>query len=71
MPGIYVQAYDFIEVCAGSGRLSRVMKYAGFCTASFDIVYWDKYVNDIFRLRSTSGHNPMDMLSPAGMAMLI
>lgn len=65
------EVYDFIEVCAGSGRLSRVMGYAGFQTASFDIVYWDKYVNDIFRRRSTSGNNPLDMLSPAGMAMLI
>ena len=60
------QEYDAIEVCAGHGCLSRVLRFAGLRVASTDILMWDQ--------REAQGNvttNPMDMLTHSGMAFLV
>ena len=62
------QAYDFVEVCAGHARLSRVVAFGGFQVASLDIAYWQNYVENRPARSVSSTRNPLDMMSPAGMA---
>ena len=49
---------------AGSGRLSRVLRHAGYSVASMDIIYWPDQPH------SRCSSNPLDMLSASGFAPL-
>jgi len=56
------QAYTFVEFFAGKAACSRAVKSAGYPTASLDVIYWE----------TMSGkQNPMDILTPSGMAFLV
>ena len=55
-----------MEVCAGAGRLTRILRYAGKSAASLDIKYWDERPSWVPPCSS----NPYDMLTPSGMAIL-
>lgn len=56
-----------VEVCSGTGILSRVLRDGGYKVCNVDIIDW----HDYFKLHrpKTSG-NPLDLLSPGGMAFL-
>ena len=58
------QEWDALEGCAGSGRLTRILRFAGFQVASLDLKMWDPAQHP----RVQSQHNPLDMLEPSGMA---
>lgn len=67
------QVYDAVEVFAGVGMLSRCLQLANFETASLDIKHWDPFTERRLckRLRKPACNgNPLDLLSPAGMAFL-
>ena len=67
------QVYDAVEVFAGVGMLSRCLQLASYETATLDIEHWDPFMERRFtkRLRRPSCNgNPLDLLSPAGMALL-
>ena len=71
--GVPWQVYDAVEVFAGVGMLSRCLQLANFETASLDIKHWDPFTERRLckRLRKpTCSGNPLDLLSPAGMAFL-
>lgn len=57
-----MQAYDFVELFAGKGFVSACVKGAGFSTASLDITYHQALPQK---------QNFMDVLTPAGMALLM
>jgi len=62
-----LQAFDGVEVCSGTGILSRVLRDGGYKVCNIDIIDWASY----FELNQpqTSG-NPLDLLTPAGMSLL-
>ena len=49
--------------------LSRVLRHAGLRCAAIDIKYWDEYAEGRPGCRDVRS-NPLDMLSPSGMALL-
>ena len=55
------QAYRCIELFAGVGAISRMMRFANVATASVDIAYGKNQ----FQHKEM---NPMDLCSPAGFA---
>lgn len=59
------ETIDAVEVCSGKGLLTRCLRRAGYRVAAFDILDWEDYA----RVRQPSIQtNPLDMLTPAGMA---
>ena len=66
------QVYDAIEVFAGVATLSRCLQYANFETAALDVEHWDPWYQQRLnrRLRKTCNGNPLDLLTPAGFALL-
>ena len=62
-----LQAFDGVEVCSGTGILSRVLRDGGYKVCNMDIVDWASYFE--FHQPKTSG-NPLDLLTPAGMSLL-
>lgn len=69
-----MQVYDCIEVFAGVGTLSQCLSYVGFRTASLDIGDWHPWYQARLaktkRLKKTCKGNPLDLLTPAGFALL-
>lgn len=65
-----LQVYEFIEVFAGVGMLSRCCQYMGYQTCSLDISYWSPWKEARMqkRLRKMCRGNPLDINSPAGFA---
>ena len=63
------QDHDFVEICAGFGRLSRVMNFAGYSVEALDIKYWSPWKSAFGKLPPDIG-NPLDMCTDAGMACL-
>jgi methylase of polypeptide subunit release factors len=61
------QAFDGLEMCSGTGILSRILRDGGYRVCSVDIVDWASYFEE--HQPQTTG-NPLDLLSPAGMALL-
>ena len=59
--------HDFVEVCAGFGRLTRVISYAGYSVESLDVKYWSPWASALGHLPRNIG-NPLDMCTDAGMA---
>ena len=55
------QAYRCVELFAGVGNISRMMRFANVATASHDIAYGKKH----FQHKEMS---PMDLCTPAGFA---
>ena len=62
-----LQAFDGVEICSGTGILSRVLRDGGYKVCNVDIVDWASYF-ELHKPR-TSG-NPLDLLTPAGMSLL-
>ena len=56
-----MEAYGFVELFAGAGWTSRVMRTAGVPTASFDIAYTDAFIKE-------GKQNTMDFCTSAGFA---
>ena len=56
-----LQAYDFVELFAGAGVTSSVLRKAGRSCASLDLEY---------HTPEKGKQNYMDLLSPAGFALL-
>lgn len=67
------QVYDCIEVFSGVGTLSRCLTLAGYTTASLDIELWEPWAEGrrCRRLKKMCKGNPLDLLSPAGFALLV
>ena len=65
-----VQVFDFIEVFAGVGILSRCCQYMGYQTCSLDIAYWSPWKEARIqkRIRKMCRGNPLDINTPAGFA---
>ena len=61
--------HDFVEICAGFGRLSRVIRFAGYSVESLDIKYWSPWKAAFGKLPDNIG-NPLDMCTDSGMACL-
>jgi len=63
-----LEAYDGLEICAGSALLSRCLRFGrGLNIAAFDILDWEGYA--IPRgLPCTK--NPLDLTTAAGMSFL-
>ena len=59
------QVYDACEICAGCAMLSHALRAHGYPVAALDINYWQLYAE-----RRPTTTNPLDLLSPAGMAFL-
>ena len=62
----FLQEWDAAEICCGSGRLSRILRYAGFTVASLDIQLWTSQVPP----PPPTAHNPLDLLEPGGFSLL-
>ena len=58
---LLVEAYGFIEIFAGAGWTSRVMRTRGVPTASFDLAYTDTDLKP-------GKQNNMDLCTSAGFA---
>jgi len=69
------EVYDTVEVFSGVGTLSRCLQLANFNTCSLDIGLWQPWIqkrkSQRKRLRKLCKGNPLDLLSPAGFALLI
>ena len=62
-----LKVFDGVEVCSGTGILSRVLRDGGYRICNLDIIDWDDY----FKLhRPQTDGNPLDLLSAGGMALL-
>ena len=72
--GLQVKKIKFIEVFAGIGSLSKCVALAGYPTLSLDVAYWEPWLEKrrarTKRLVKTCSGNPMDLLTPAGFALL-
>lgn len=66
-PRALLEAFDGVEMCSGTGILSRVLRDGGYKVCSVDILDWASYFQA--HKPQTTG-NPLDLLSPAGMAFL-
>ena len=65
------QAYDAVEAFAGVGNLSACLRAAGMTAASLEILDWSTWLDKRMQLyprRPLCKGNPLDLLSPAGMA---
>lgn len=66
--------YDCVEVFAGAGALTRCLQCAGFQTCSLDIGMWWPWMEarglKTKRIRKSCTGNPLDLLSPAGFALV-
>ena len=65
---LFGQEYDGIEVFAGAAMLSRCLRHAGLTVGSLELDFWKDYAR-ARQLPQNMG-NPMDLLSPSGMAFL-
>ena len=67
------EVYDAIEAFAGVGNLTACLRAAGLTVAALEITDWGKWLEtrtmgSPSKLRCKS--NPLDLLSPSGMACL-
>lgn len=62
-----LKVFDGVEVCSGTGILSRVLRNGGYRICNLDIIDWEDYFK--YHRPQTVG-NPLDLLSPGGMALL-
>ena len=63
------QAWDAAEICSGSARLSRCLRYGrDLKVAAVDILDWAGYVDDRPPLFGRRERNPLNILESAGMA---
>ena len=60
------EAFEALELCAGSGIVTRCLRRAGVHTVALDIAYWDAYSRPT---KATT--NPLDLLQDSGMATLV
>ena len=65
-----VQVFDALELCAGEGAVSKCLRDAGVPTASLDIDYWHGIEASEAGAQFRARHNPLDLLTDAGMATL-
>ena len=59
---------DGAEFCAGKGVLTRCLRFGGYNVVGLDILDWGPYAH-ANGVQTSS--NPLDMLSPSGMALLV
>ena len=62
-----VEAWDGAEFCAGKGVLNKCLRHAGYRVCGLDILDWGPY-SQHHGVQTSS--NPLDMLTPSGMAFL-
>lgn len=66
-PAPSVEVWDGAEFCAGKGVLNKCLRHAGYKVCGLDILDWFQYSQD-HGVQTSS--NPLDMLTPSGMACL-
>lgn len=65
-----IQDYEVLEFFAGRGNLTRCMRASGRSTASFDILYGDRFNSKKSR-QKPYGSNCMDVNSASGFAFCV